>query len=144
MPQGKCSDENVGNRAPGCLMGVTLLNMSSPCLTGVRGIFCQAGFLMVNSQLKKEFLQGIEMSGECRSQLDERHRTYQQTFRKFGIQKALGIGCKRRVIKTDIKQDAGINDPSHYCRSPSRSNSIHPEVVSGMPFWNRFMNPRAE
>jgi hypothetical protein len=51
IAQGKCSDENIGNGAPGCLVIATLLNMPSPCLTGVHGIFRQPVFLMVNSEL---------------------------------------------------------------------------------------------
>jgi hypothetical protein len=144
VAQGKRSDENIGNRASGRLMVATFLNLSRPCLTSVRGICRHPAFLVINPKLEKKFFQRFDVPGERRSQLDKRHRTYQEPLGKFGIQEALGAGCMRRVVKTDIKQDACIDDPCHYSRSPSRSNSIQPAVVVGMPFWNRFMDPRME
>lgn len=64
MAPGKCSDQNIGNRASGILMLAAFQNVSSPGLTGIRGI--------------------------------------------------------------------------------SRRIPIHPEVLSGIPVWNCFMNPLAE
>ncbi len=99
---------------------------------------------MINSELEEKFLQGVDLAGEGRSQFDKSHGTDQQPFGKSGIQKALGSGCKLRVVQPDIEKNTRINNPGHYSRSPSRSKSIHPEVVAGMPVWKRFMHPLTE
>lgn len=38
------------------------------------------------------------------------------------------------IIKANIKQNAGVNNPSHQASSPSRNNFIHSEVDTGIPF----------